>query len=470
MILSLFLALFVWLITLWITKQYKSLFLCEQIVLWFVSWLSYAVLILFLQWIIFNTISLLPMYVTAIALFIYSIYLHITKWFYRDVYKHIASGIHANIKAFSWLYLWKKVLLIMIILYSVWKVIMVFGINTSMPTYDEDAVAWWDMKTKVFYEQRSLVLDTKSNEFLWTDLSRYPFAWLVDTYLLLPLHQDDVAWLTNIISPIVYLLSILLLFWIFLRLTDMFFAVIMAYVFVSMPFLFIHAIWSYRNFISWFLLFILVFYTIDQYIDKKNIAMLWSIVPIWILLWVIRNEAISLLVITTLLLIIYSYITTKKPFSLQNILLLIVPIVSFWLTKYIVSLYPSAVDLNTWGTQVWLWLLSTAFENIAKPWVFAAPFAQAFLHPDYNLFFILFVVALIRTIAQIKKLRYIVPFFVITLVLLWVFMITLYGNVEWLWLLTHFAFVRYPLWIIHLLIFVTWYSLYSLNKKFTTWK
>ena len=63
---------------------------------------------------------------------------------------------------------------------------MLFSINTHMPTFDEDAVAGWDMKTKVFVENKSLVLDKVSPEFLGSALERNIFAPITDTYFLLP--------------------------------------------------------------------------------------------------------------------------------------------------------------------------------------------------------------------------------------------------------------------------------------------
>ncbi|MEI7557852.1 MAG: hypothetical protein WCJ45_03300 [bacterium] len=65
------------------------------------------------------------------------------------------------------------------------KAVMVFQINTHMPTFDEDAVAGWDMKTKVFTENKSLVLDKTNPEFLGSALERNIFAPLTDTYFLL---------------------------------------------------------------------------------------------------------------------------------------------------------------------------------------------------------------------------------------------------------------------------------------------
>jgi hypothetical protein len=63
---------------------------------------------------------------------------------------------------------------------------MVFSINIHMPTYDDDAVTTWDMKTKIFSANQSMVLDKSSPEYLGSDYARYPFASIIDTYFLIP--------------------------------------------------------------------------------------------------------------------------------------------------------------------------------------------------------------------------------------------------------------------------------------------
>ena len=73
-----------------------------------------------------------------------------------------------------------------ICLYVIFKLFMLFSINTNMPTFDEDAVAGWDIKTKIFSSNQSLVLDKNSPEYFGSEYARYPFAGIIDTYFLLP--------------------------------------------------------------------------------------------------------------------------------------------------------------------------------------------------------------------------------------------------------------------------------------------
>lgn len=137
-------------------------------------------------------------------------YLQIKTRIFAEIRESI-TGTFSLIQAqLSEMHIAKKLATGIVILSVVFKVFMAFSINVSMPTFDEDAVTGWDMKTKVFTENRSLVLDTKSPEFLGSALDRNIFAPLTDTYFLLGYDHFPVG-LSNIISPIVYL-SLLFLF------------------------------------------------------------------------------------------------------------------------------------------------------------------------------------------------------------------------------------------------------------------
>ena len=70
-------------------------------------------------------------------------------------------------------------------MYVLFKIFIVFSINLNMPTFDDDAVTGWDMKTKIFNENKSLVLNKDSQEFLGSALERNIFAPLTDTYFIL---------------------------------------------------------------------------------------------------------------------------------------------------------------------------------------------------------------------------------------------------------------------------------------------
>lgn len=267
---SIFLVFATGLLLLWSFGQHRYLNIFEQLSLGFGAALSLFVFELFVQGIVLNHLSLLFPLLTFVGLLLY---LTICEWRDGGVFDAIRTSITQNIRDVSraWvsLGLLKKSLTVVIIGYVLFKVFLAFSINISMPTVDEDAVTGWDMKTKVFTEHKSLVLDKSDPEFLGSALERNIFAPLTDTYFLLGYEQFPVG-LSNIISPLVYLASIFLLFGIMWRRTDLIVAFLGMYVFASMPFLFIHSFGAYLNYFFGYFLFSIVFYLFDQFLSRGS--------------------------------------------------------------------------------------------------------------------------------------------------------------------------------------------------------
>lgn len=466
------LVIFTWLFILWLCNQHRYLNVFEQLALWFVTALSLFVFELFIWGMIFNKLSLLWPIITfsvCLALLIYRNNKH--KWFMKEIIQYIKSDFY-NIKTqFKLLKNWKQYIIIGVLIYVLLKLFMVFSINTHMPTFDEDAVAWIDMKTKIFTENKSLVLNKWSIEYLWNDFSRYPFSAIVDTYFLLP-YWYFIDWLSNIISPLIYIMSLLVLFWIFLRKSNLLWASISSYIFSSLPFIFIHWIWSYLNFLSGVLLFIFTFYCFNQLFELRNNTRMWIIICIvGFLTTTIRNE--SFLLTVAIIAILGIYMLVKKGrnqlYTQKRIFLGPVVWILLWygLIKIVTQLYPKWIEINTssWG----LFSIDSLIENIKKPWVFLAPFNQVILHPDYSLLFYLFIISIIILILNYKKTKDVDIFMLITWFLLCMFMVILYIT-PWLWLVTHFAFIRYPSAIVLFIVYVVIYTFYDILHNYHTVK
>jgi hypothetical protein len=225
-------------------------------------------------------------------------------------------------------------------------------------------------------------------------------------------------------------------------------------------------------------LFVFVFYLIDQlfHLEKEywgNTKILLPILLVWFLSGVTRNEGVMLTGISFLAVIILYHIFKK--WQTKEIKYQLRPLISiaFWyiLNKIIFNFYPAGTVLNTWGTNINIELVNSFFKNIGQPGIFVAPFQQMFYHPDYILLFVLFSIALIMFFINFKKMKSIRLIFWIILFLLFVFMFVLYSNFQSLWLLTHYAFIRYPVSIILFLIYFIWsvtYICYE-NKKLTSY-
>lgn len=457
--LPIFLALASWLLFLRLCNQHKYLNVFEQIVVWFVCALSVFLLELFLQGVWLNHLSLLFPILTFCCLLAIFIYKSIKiSWYIQEIIVSIKSNFIDIWKQFNSLKLRKKIVICWVLIYAFVKIIMVFSINTNMPTFDDDAVNEWDLKTKVFSTNLNLVLDKTNPEYFGTNYGRYPFAGILDTYFLLP-YGWFVNWLSNIISSLMYCFALLLLFGIFLRKTNIFIAALSLYLFSSLPFVFIHGVWAYRNFPAWVFLFMFVFYLIDQlfHLEKDywwNTKILLPIVLIWFISSVVRNEGVMLTWITFLTIIVSYHILKKGRIKeLRYQLFPLIPVIlGYIINKIIFSFYPTWSLINTWWTQVNAKLLDSFFVNVSTPGVFIAPFQQMFYHPDYLLLFWLFLVSSLLFFFWYKKFKQYRIFAIVIFSLLAIFLFILYANLG-LWLLTHFAFTRYPVSIILFLIY-----------------
>lgn len=461
------LALFTWLLILWLCNQHKYLNIFEQIVLWFVSALSLFVFELFLQGVIFNHLSLLPPVITFIILLGIFLYKNSKKpWYIKEIITSIKTNFSDIWKQFISLKSRKKYLVIGMVIYALVKIIMVFSINLNMPTFDDDAVTGWDLKTKIFSENKSLILDKNSPEFLWSALERNIFAPLTDTYFLLS-HTWNVNGLTNIISALSYLLIIFLLFGIFLRKSNLFFASLSWYIYTSLPFVFIHGIWSYRNFIWWFLIFVTIFYFIEQilnlYKEKNNRLLLLPITIIFFLASTVRNESVILVLISLVTIFIVHYCTKKNIISdiKSYIIALIWVIIWYIVTKSILVLYPTNASLVTWNPDPFAILPNLS----ANKGLFVAPFQQMFFHPDYILLYILFVISIILFFRNYDKTKKLLYFFVLIIILIGMSILILYSSLS-MWLLTHFAYIRYSIFLIPFLIYFILMNIFLSSYEF----
>lgn len=469
-ILNILLVFLTWLGILWIFDQHKYLNIFEQLAFGFWVALSLFVFELFIEWVVLSQLSLILPIITFIAV-LWTLFYKNSKniMFFSEIWLSIKGNFTQIKDNFVSAKQWQKWVIILAIVYCLFKVFMVFSINTNMPTFDEDAVSWRDLKTKVFVENKSLVLNKNSPEFLGSALERNIFAPLTDTYFLL-WNNGSIIWLTNIISPLVYLLSIFLLFGIFLRKTNLFYSILWIYIFCAIPFVFIQWIASYWNYISGFFLFLIVFYFLDNFkqIENKWIFLLLMIVNI---LWVtVRNESL-ILISAVLVFILISYLFYNLYFTKEKVeykiiwknlfYILLWLLIGYLVNKYVVSLYPKDKDLWIW---VKWWLISSFFANLSFENFFNQPLKQVFYHTDYNILYLIFIFSSLWIIFN-KKLLWKVIFFILWfIVLFWWMVFILVANPD-LWLVTHYWVVRFWLVFVLLSIYISVYNFYLITNK-----
>lgn len=467
LILTILLIFITGLLLLWVFEQHKFLNIFEQLAFGFWVTLSLFVFELFLEWVIFNRLSLIWPILTFFVLIVILIFRNSkNKGLLSEIWTSIKDNFLQIKVSFIALKSWQKIVSVLIVFYVIFKVFIAFSINVSMPTFDEDAVTGWDLKTKIFVENKSLVLDRGSSEFLGNDYDRFPWAWIIDSYFLLL--NKNIIGLTNIISPLLYLIGLFLIFGILLRKTNLFNALIFSYFYLSLPFLFIHSFWSYWNYPFWLFLFIFTFYFVDQFIQikNKNLNIIYLLSLFWFLASGIRNEWFMIFTLIFFILYFYNlYLNWKLKNFKEYINISLVLYIWIFLNKIINSIilkyYPNWSELNMWWSEISISLIPKFFQSLWDKNIISAPFNQAFFHSDYNILYTIFTVYLIYFIFNYKKNIEILPYLILFFILISIFIFFLFVNPA-LWLLTHFAYVRYTLSLFLIILVLSW----LINYKF----
>ncbi len=128
-------------------------------------------------------------------------------------------------------------------------------IATSSPAYFDDSVTIWNYKARVFYHHRGLVKDPEHPDFFGGNAPKYPNA--------VPLFKAWIAvatggwreWTVNSVSPVIYLLSGLLIYFGLRRFRPPFLSLAGAYLLMSLPLFAFHGAFIHvDNYIGVYLL------------------------------------------------------------------------------------------------------------------------------------------------------------------------------------------------------------------------
>ena len=472
MISMIFLAMWTGIGMLIIANQYKYITLFEQISLGFWYGLAIACIEMFLQNILVGYFSSIPFIVTNLIITWILIYKIIkNKSFAKEILHYRKADLLYIQQIYSKSSKRVKILLVILGIYIMTKIVMMIQINIHQPTIDEDAVLWRDMKTKIFFEHKSLVLDSKDPEFLGTAIWRTPFAPLIDNYFLLPYKELPIN-LLNIFSSLVYISMIIGMFWIFVRKKNVATGIIAAYSIVSMPFVFIHWVGAYFNLAGGRTLFMVGFYLMDQIrktqeSEQKNSNIIWILLPIVFLASTIRNEN---------LLLCWLLIGRSRVYFLLFGPKKKIPFKKYWYIIIGIILAGAATYyLNHLGnSQIW-WDIGTLSQNAlganqaiqASPIQLISTFWQLYFHPEYNILFLLFSIALILAIAYIKLCKHIRNMLGITVVMFCIYLGILITNPH-LGLLTHLGLIRYGIALIPFIIYCTYSIFYEIYQHHKT--
>ncbi|MBF0104918.1 MAG: hypothetical protein HQM16_06280 [Deltaproteobacteria bacterium] len=440
------------------TGQHKRLGFFEIAGLSFGSGLSLVVATLFVQGILFDHLSIVPGIVVVVLLLLCFVLRH-----FRET--GFVSGIFAFVKAEFLLIKgqvlcfkgWRMLLLFLAIAYILLKLYMAFAINVSHPTIAEDAIVSWDFKTKVFFENRSLVLDYKNPEFLGGATKRSVFAPLADLFFII-LYQEFPVGLSNIISPLVYLNLCLILFGIFLRKTNLAYAVISVYVLLSLPLVFTHAWISYFNLPSSFFLFAFAFYFSDWVLGDQTGERGAFLIPLAVIAFLAAGFRTEDLYFTFLVFFVEHAVFFLFRIRRMN--------VKRFLTSFVVLVAPALVALSDLYLRHLAPRVSSHFDSLKEPILTAAvnnifgktglfmvPFEQIFLRPEFNLLYLFFIFTLILLFFVRDKVKEILPMLFALVVLFGSIMAALYAYWDRLALMTHYC-ARYMILLTPFIIYV----------------
>lgn len=462
-IVSLFLMLAVGLLLLARLGISRSVSLFEMIGLSLITWIG-VINVLFLSGTLLVW-SVSSRFTTIVSVVLFVISLVTLKKNHRSELAKMWQEQRTNI-AVSWksMKMLKKLLVVACVWISLIKLFRIFSINVSRPAYDEDAVGWWDMKTKVIFEHKGVPFDRTSPEFMGGSLDRSPIAALIDTSFIL-WYKDIPITLTNVLSPLLFLCFVLILFWIFLRRSNLLRASGALYASLSLPFLFVQAMGPYMNIVLGVALFVAVYY-----FHEKITAHNWEgskrnfLVPIACAVYIsmARNEWLYLF-----LLMIAVLLASRIVFYDKKAHILKSP--SLWIFWWIMVLFLAvqsyfwsfqSSDVNYAAGYIWWSLVSNLLTNISNAEILFAPFKQILLHPDFNFLYLLALLSAIVLVIQRKKMAEMVPFALATAVLIIAVLVVLWANPEKLGLLTHFSFIRYGVIITPFILFFVGRTMY----------
>jgi len=138
-------------------------------------------------------------------------------------------------------HLWRNVLLILILVLIIAKFIYILYYGLTVPPYFDDPVSRWNYKAKVFFIQKSLVLESSHQDFLGGTALRYPLGnSLFKTWTALVTGGWGERYV-NLSGAAIYLAIIIVGYYRFRVSLNIFASLIFSYFLASIPLLVFHS-------------------------------------------------------------------------------------------------------------------------------------------------------------------------------------------------------------------------------------
>lgn len=296
---------------------------------------------------------------------------------------------------------WRKWGIVIMIFRVIVKVVYGMISLSAVPTYQDDTFVNWNYRAKVFYTQESLVLDKKSDDYLWDGFTQYPMTVsLYKTFLAKMAGVRD-EWLVNLPAGFWYIASLLLIFFALWRSTKSFLrGVIGATVLSWIPLFYIHGTNPYTDIQQGIYVFLPVFFLFLFLKEKREVFLTMGIVSL-AYCSLIKNEGLMIYgtiiaVLGVLLLLLYHKWIERLNISIKKILL-----------SSRIGRLPALIFVGfkvIYGLGFWNGDMKITESSITyNPEIWKAISTAIFMEGNYNILWILGVGILVWFLRYIRK-------------------------------------------------------------------
>ena len=258
----------------------------RKITLWYCLWTGLVGILLFLQGIM--NIPYKGIYIWLGIALVIGVFLFLNKNIWKKPAMPNLKSIFVNLKKWSMI---DKILLSIFWVLFLYNVILWFVFVLQSPTYQDDAWGKWNLRAKVFFYQKSLVIDKTSDQYLWMfwwpydfekeknmPLRSYPFWNNLQKMFVAEnmwFFQDESV---NVINPVFFVFLILAIMGLLSLLLKKRGVISIGILLLTFPYLFIHVTNPYVElFVSWYftLATIFLFLTLQHKQHKQYMWLFW---------------------------------------------------------------------------------------------------------------------------------------------------------------------------------------------------
>jgi len=299
---------------------------------------------------------------------------------------------------------------IALLILIVFKVFYAFAITMIKPVINVDAFASWSLKAKVFFIEQSLMLDKSSKYFLGFGHMSYPLNLsLIETWIfnVLGYWNDQ---LVKVIFPLFFISLLLILYCALNRVCSRTFSLLGVYLICSLPMLLYHATSEYMD-LPLSACFSASIFLIFYYFGSGEAPLLYiSAILAGICTWT-KTEGTPLIMVNIIILLIF-FISqkqmNKRVTEIVNYLLIILVFKLPWSIFNIIYSIPKEPDK--------VLEIGKTFENLGRvPVIAGIVFDKYFMNGNWNIVWFIFIVLLILSFYNYKKLLLSYPLAVIFL-------------------------------------------------------